>query len=371
MNLKKGLMIAFVAVILIGSLGLLIAIISSSQPAQNIKPPVSNTVSTPVVNNNNGENTGVLNPIDVNEYSFAVITEDDTIEMRNGLNDKIVIGLQRKIWSDINWSPDKKKISVLSELKSGHKDLHIYNTDTKQWIQASDYSTASNGIDSYFWLDSDTILFTQGEQPDHWLHRYKYSSGEILKLNKVNGKIVYSEIEKENIILQSNNNFSLYDIQGNLLIDLINIQDSTNSAIILNIETIVQSIDLNKFGILDKNGKFYKYSLDSAKGIEVKNASGVTPVCSLNEDAFIGYEYNDANNLLIISTVNTKQNLKKIVSEQLFADMNIENSEVKCVSNDRIIIKNNSTEGTRWLINLENDIIDLVQGKGMIDMDIN
>lgn len=365
-------MVALVAVIIIGALCLLILIISSMQPRKNNNiSPVSNPVSNSQIDTTIDPNIN-LNPLDTVEYNIAIVSADDTVELRNNLNDIIVIGLQRKSWLDIKWAPDKKKVAVLSNENAGFADLYIFNTDLKKWTQATDFSTASNGIDSYFWIDSDTILFTQGEQPDHWIHRYKNSSGEVLKLQKVDGKIVHAEANRDNIILQSSDDtFTLYNTNGELMTEFINLSDSANSGISLKIEEIIQSDDLNKFGILDQSGKFYKYAIDTAKAIEVKNASGVTPVCSLNEDVFIGYEYNQSNNFLAVVTVNTKQNLKKAISEQTFADLNIEKAEVKCVSEDRIIIKSNSESGERWFINLDNDIIELVQGKGAGDVDIN
>lgn len=224
---------------------------------------------------------------------YALITSDDTIAVIDNNSDLVFINLERKNWKNIKMSPDGKLISALSDSGNGVFDLNIFNTATKKWENVTSYSSLKNGVLSYVWLNNSVILFTQGLEPDLWLHSLNYSAGsQILKINRINGAEI--KINKDRTVLSvekkienAGSIFSLYDTKGNLLYALTNITDENNTALRINRvyfatsrnETILETEFVGVYNLFS-----HTIGNKTAKPVE---ANQVVPVCSFEDNSFL------------------------------------------------------------------------------------
>src|SRR5688572_4670612 len=112
---KKMILLAFITLVIVGSLCALFAAVSmitTPRPGTN-PPPTSFPVSS-------GQLPGNIITVGTDKnkiYKFATITTEDTIELRNGMGEKFIIGLDHRKWKDVKWAPNSILVSVLGETK--------------------------------------------------------------------------------------------------------------------------------------------------------------------------------------------------------------------------------------------------------------
>lgn len=300
--------------------------------------PVSTPVSSPVsfgLPENNSDRA----------LQFAIITSQSTIQIIFDDNEEQIINLSQYQWEDITISPNGRNIAVLGDpQQEGLFDLYIYNLDTETWTQSTSHRNEfeETGISSYIWLDDEIILYTQGQQPNHWLHTYEVASQERLKVQIVDGKLLSISPDKERLLFESIdedvNPFFFTTIQGEFMFrvnapDIQEIFFTTNENILF-----TNSVDPTSIRI--KKNFFGAEVFSQIEGSENKQI-----ICSTSEDI---YTYNTDDTQ--IESLSLDEDIFTPVIEYPFI-----NSTLYCFNS--FIIANDSFDETisNWyLLNIQN-----------------
>jgi hypothetical protein len=131
-------------------------------------------------------------PISETEYPYVGVRQDDTLAVAN--DEKIVvISLDHRNWQAPRWSPDGKFILALGtpdpQSTDVIYDLYVYELANNSWERITFFGDNGSGITGIAWRQDNTIVFTQGEGEDNWLHTYNLESGEIRKIIQVDGAL--------------------------------------------------------------------------------------------------------------------------------------------------------------------------------------
>lgn len=336
--------------VLIGVIGLLIAIVMLiliallSQLAMSGNGTNTPT-STPVSNAN-------VNIIDINNskggaFEYAMIRPDDTIELRNKVNERFIIGLQKKEWKSLQWSPDGKLISALGKSTDQIYDIYIYDITKKEWNQVTDYKNFNTGVDQYSWADNNTLLFTQGENPNRWLHRYNYVSKETLKVSNVTGDIVSASPDLKYLVIKSNESApEIYNAMG-LQVQVLNTIKNAETEAAIAFETINFFNNSEKILALDIYGDYYKFNLGDSTAVKTTLTSDYTITCSLSENSFNAYLV--TSNSVSYGIYSSREDLFNILGEESFKlSFEIDNQQSYC-ANGSVYLKLIFADGsTQW-----------------------
>lgn len=332
-----GLIISIVLLVLIVLLSLLNNTSGNSQIQNPVSNPVSSTVNIIDLNNPKG-----------GAFEFAVIRPDDTIELRNKINEKFIIGLEKRNWKEINWSPDSKLVSALGESKPGIYDIYIYNISRKEWNRVTDFQNFTSGVDNYVWIDNNTIFFTQGENPTRWIHRYNYISKETLKLANIAGDIVMISPNREYIVVKAQGTVpEVYNNQGtkiSVIDSVIDIEDSRPLAF----EELNFFSNSEKVLGLTTNDEYYKFNIGDVNAVKVSLNKEVIPLCSVSENTFYTFQKKGTTSLIIGSFASREDVLTVLIEENFRKQFNI-NRDLSYCANGTLYLKIEYTDGTnQW-----------------------
>jgi hypothetical protein len=165
-----------------------------SQPVSS-SPVASAPVSSAPVQNPVGNEAKSL------DLALASIAKDGTIRLYDKAEKELVINLSNKNWSQLQISPGRHYISVLSKTSPDTNDtnLQLYKFDLGKWEQVTAFGNTVGGIDRYFWIDEQTVLFTQ----EGWLHKLVANSGQITKVTRLDAQLVSVNLESKQLIVKS------------------------------------------------------------------------------------------------------------------------------------------------------------------------
>lgn len=343
MKNKKIILIGAIVVIIcvvVLVVVLLLAQLSNMNNTNTNNPPVSNAVSNPV------------NIIDLinspgGKFEYAVIRPDDTIELKNKMNERFIIGLEKRKWKSLNWSPDGKLVSALGQSVNNIYDIYIYNIDKKEWSRVTDYRNFSSGVDQYEWTDNNTILFTQGEVPNRWMHKFNYLSKEILKVSNIQGDIVGISPNLNYVVIKDSISApEIYDGSGIKLVTVANIKDFKTDAVIA-LESIEFFKDSDKILAKTTDNVYYKMNLGDTTAVATTLPEQYATLCSFSENAFAVYTI-DGNNLTY-AAFNSRDDLLNILIEEEFKKPFTINKELSYCLDNAVHLKVEFTDGTaKW-----------------------
>ncbi len=310
-------------------------------------PDTNNTtVSSPISNPD-------VNIIDLNNpkggaFEFAVIRPDDTIELRNKLNEKFIIGLEKRTWKSLEWSPDGKLIAVLGKSTDSIYDIYIYNLAQKGWSKATDFKNFNTGVDQFMWVENNTILFTQGENPTRWLHRFNYISKEILKVANITGDITAQSPDLKYIVIKANDSIpQVFNSAGELQEFPLGSMTDAETENPIALDQIMFFSNSEKAIAKDVYGDYYKFNLGDSTAVKTTVNKSNSLICSLTENSFSGYFI--TSNTLSYGSYSSRDNVFNILGEEAFKlSFTIDNNLSYC-ANGSIYLKLLFEDGTtQW-----------------------
>lgn len=298
-------------------------------------------------------------------YISAQIASDNTIKAINTDGGEETINIEQSSWQDIQWSPDGRIISVLRDDVDGIFNLYTFDTQTQEWLKVTSYETEGIGISSYIWATNNTLVFTQGEPGDIWIHRYNYKTGnEVIKVRPVNATIKDVTENGKNFLLfdstTGNKNYKVEDLDGNY---------SWNLQYINSFITPNQISPMPVF-LKDSLRVIYKYQrneliflpaltvIGSDTALLLNEDSGITPICGLSNRAVLGYVRNDdevTNDFVSFS-------LSSTVNKESLFQVNVDNQilESQCYSEDFFILKLENPQDVAWYA-FQNDQLNIIE----------
>ena len=313
MNGKKTIFIGITGIVI--ALVILAVILLLSQLSS---VPITNnsTVSNPVSDANN------VNIIDLNNpkggaFEYAVIRPDDTIELRNKLNEKFIIGLEKRSWRSLKWSPDGKLVAALGKSNGSIYDIYIYNLAKKEWTTATDFRNFNTGVDQFNWVENNTILFTQGENPTRWIHRFNYISKEILKVANITGNFVSQSPDLKYTVVKAEGNVpEIYNINGEKQDFPLGTMTDAETLNPIALEELKFFSNSQKVIAKDTFGDYYKFNLGDSTAVKTTINPAYKLACSLTENSFNGFF--STSNVLSYGTYSSKDNIFNILGEEAF-----------------------------------------------------
>lgn len=306
-------------------------------PSQIIVDP-ANPVSSPTGNNGN-TNIIKINPNSNIDFKYAMVTNEDTVELRNNIGEKQIIGLTHQNWKDPKWSPDNQLVSVLARTNGGNYDIYVYILSSKSWVQATNFSDQPSGVDSYVWTNNNILLFTQGTTPNRWLHRFNFvTRNEIVKLKRIEGNITSISPDRNNLVVLDNNIYSIYSTDGIKLSTLENLKDQTNKLISVNEVSINK--DSTKMLLVDSNNKLHKSDLLGKTVVSVDPKSDFTNVCNFNTNLYLGYTFNAQTQTIKSLTVNVLENSASVLAQTTLKNvLSIYQEQSSCFETNSVLLK--------------------------------
>lgn len=199
------------AAVLLGSLP------SGSGNANNTSSTSSTTISVPA------QLVGLQDPAIAAKYFLAAIKPDDTVVVINPNDqEEIVVNLDKRQWQKPRWSPDGKLLAVLGVTDDVRLvyDIFIYDLVRAKWSQVTNYASLGFGVDGYAWLDASRLMFTQGPEGNHWLHRFDYRNQETRKEFSLAEVLVEVQLSNQQLITKSatGNQWVVYSFKGDPLV---------------------------------------------------------------------------------------------------------------------------------------------------------
>jgi len=334
MSHKKLIIIAFIIFIITTTLCILISL-AQTGTSDNI----SNNPSSYPLSYTKPDNIIKISSNNYTGSKYAVITRDDTIELKNEVGDKFIIGLDHRQWKNIKWSPDNNLIGILGKDDFNKYDLYIYNIANQIWFKATNFEKFDTGIESFEWNNNQTVLFIQGVNPDRWLNRFNYASqSEILKLSRIfQGNIISISKDRKYLLVQNNLQFTLIDNSGGIITSFDNIIDDKGDK--LNISNVILSQDNDKLLLQTLSGEIYKLELGSNRAINITLKDKFNSICDINEDVFLGYNYNKEQKNLSILNLNIKEQQLTNSAEILLKNFdNINLDKTQCYDNNNLLL---------------------------------
>lgn len=166
--------------------------VGSSPTGNNVTPPVTSApvASQPLVS-----------------YMYAGIGSDGTIRTFAANNSETVISLDQKNYQSLQISPNRRFVSSLggSSAVSDDKNLYLYDLTTAKWEALTVFDKGTTGINGYFWVGPENILFVQGG----WLHELNISSRGITKLFKAAGTLVAVDNSSKRLMFRASIDWDL------------------------------------------------------------------------------------------------------------------------------------------------------------------
>lgn len=163
---------------------------------------------------------GLQDPETAKKYPITGVKTDGTVVVINATDkQEIVLTLENKKWRSPKWSPDGKLIAVLGltdEAKSVY-DIFIYDLVKAEWRQATNHVSIGVGVDSLAWFSDAKLVYTQGGQGNHWLHRYDYVNQETRKEFQIDDLIIAVHPELQRFIFKKigdSPEFAIYGFNG-------------------------------------------------------------------------------------------------------------------------------------------------------------
>jgi hypothetical protein len=366
MKSKKIILVFMIVLAILGAFCLLIMLLNIISPTQNenLNNNNNNPISSPV---SSPDNIIKIPLNDRTAYKYVEITTDDTILMKNDKGEKIVINLERKNWKNLKWSPDGKKVSVLGNTGEGIFNMFIFDLYSENWTKITNYLSNDSGILSYFWKDSSTILYVAKTDSNLWLHSFNYTSGELLKLNIIQGVINDVSNNKKRIILKSTvtgseiPNFYITDGSGVLIYKFDKIANEKGRLLV--ITDVIFSRDPDKL-LLETTflGNTFLYEADfgSIVAKPIDSLLSFNSLCTTDEAKFLGYDYvTTENNLKIISLDISNLNFKTIVEKNFDTAITIIPDKTVCVEDGSVLLNLTVAGKNTWYV-LNNDKIEEV-----------
>lgn len=357
---KKIVFIGIIVLIILIVVCFVILLLSQiTQTTNTTTNPTSNPVSTQV------------NVIDLNNspggaFDYAVIRPDDTIELRNKLNAKFIIGLEKREWKSIQWSPNGDLVAVLGKSTANIYDIYIYNLLQKEWSKATDYKNFETGVEDYSWVENNTILFTQGSVPNKWLHKFNYLSKETLKVSNITGEILSTSPDLKYVVIKSEESAPLiYDDSGLQAYALNNIKDA-ESGNLLAFNSVEFFEGSEKILAQDFFGSYYKFNLGDNVAVKTSLASDYTTVCSLTENSFNAFL--NTSNSLVYGNYSSRDDLFNILGEESFKLSFTVDKDLSYCTNGEIFLKLEFADGTtQWY----KQVATTLEADGVLDGNID
>lgn len=293
------------------------------------------------------------------KYTYAAITNEDTIKLFDELGNELVINLEHRQWSDIKWSKDKNFISAIGKDTSELDNLHLYTIETGLWEQVTNYEDSS--VEQQVWQTDNNIFYTQGISPERWIHRFRErAKSELFKLIKTDGRI--EEISQNfNKVIVSPTQISetgsateniggewigyIADGREDWILSEIRSDSELLTESTLNILDVLFSTNSEKILITALNDEgtiqYYKTLWGSNLAIEIDGTQlGYTPVCAVNEDVFMGYRLDPDAMILEIINYNIKTETSISLAEFELPDESIlEEESINCYDTNNLLVK--------------------------------
>ena len=309
------------------------------------------SVERPISYPSNPENIINVELEEKKEFNFAVVTENDTIELRNRLGDKQIITLENKNWKDLKWSTDNQNLTVLGESSEGIYDIFIYNINSKSWSNLTNYKASESGVTSYLWSDSENIYFKQGIGSESWVHNLNINSlsNGVIKVKQKEGELYKISPDKKTLLLKFDSQFNFITLEGEdlstiIYIKVVTLQGEELNEILKNIY-FVDNSDSLIFETL--SGKLAEGSRDEISAKEI-NSGGIEILCQTDENSLVGYKFEDSK--LIVNTLSLES--FKINGKEVFEDVSAKVLTDKsiCYNSDETLIYLES-ENSKWVVN--------------------
>jgi hypothetical protein len=200
---KIGLLIAvFVACVAVSLV--ILAMSGVKLPSANLDDQQGQTPTQTGENERNWRYGGIRA-----DGSLALIDKDDV---------EVVIDLQDRKWQSPSFDPRGAAFAVLSETAENIYDIYTYNFAKSELRRDTFYGDGAQGITGYFWDDSGHIYFTQGVEPDNWLHRYDFENREVRKLFRTFGRLVNVDYVNDQLLFaidtQDSREYELTNLDG-------------------------------------------------------------------------------------------------------------------------------------------------------------
>lgn len=337
---KKLIIISLVGLILLVALCMLLFVLAGAFNRSINKP-----VSYP-------DNPG--NIIDIGSetkemFSFAVITNTDTIELRNRVNERTIINLENRKWKDLKWSPNNKNISVLGESKAGIYDLYLYSLENKTWQRITNYLNLENGITSYGWVDGTNIYLKQGPEQDSWVHRLNIESlaNGVIKVFKRDGEIYKIGQGRSTIVLKNTSGFAFFNLVGDEInsmnqIAIISGKSASGTETILDLFFTKNS---EQVIYVTPSGNILA-DVTSKEGLRLET-SAFNIICTKDTSEIYGYSQEGS----ILSYIESNSEDDSIVNK-ITLDLNrtytVNPSASICYNSKNLLIAINLTDISRW-----------------------
>jgi hypothetical protein len=258
----------------------------SSNQNNNIQININNASNTTnPISQSKPNDIYEISHLDLSGYTYAYISNDDTIIISNTLGAKVTINLERRKWQNIQWSTDGQLLSVLGKSRDNIFDIYIFNIKLKTWKRATDFTKSSVGVSDYFWAAPRKVYFIQGEGNDSWLHSLDYVSEEILKTEKVEGDITAKSQNNKYFVVSNGNVHTIFNTLGKKVTVVQNIYDSADTEKMYKKSEIMGITDAGKIIFKHDDQIYAKSEIGSL--ISTKLNIGdleLTSICIINED---------------------------------------------------------------------------------------
>lgn len=356
MQKSKGLIIlSFVSVVIITALVLLLVFIQNI--GKNSVIPISYIKNDP--------NVIRIVSKELEKFTYATVSPEDTIVLKDLSGEERIINLERKNWNNIKWSPDGTLISVKGTSEEGKENLFIFNMATEKWSQVTNFSDYK--IENYTWVSNDELVFIQGVEPDKWLHTYSYTAnGQAIKVNRVSGEFIKTNnIGNILIFKESDDSFTLRDINGESIINTKDLTLSKTSSDDLKVIKDVESLAIpSEVAIVNDKGEFFIYDIVDKILTKFEDSKLGNKFICATENSFKTFAVDD-NKLIAYFADKAKLKLD-FVNTVINVNQDSMLSLVKC-SNTNYLIKEVSGE-IKWFDNSE--FPELIILEGDLDVDV-
>lgn len=281
--------------VICGLISLIISLVNSSGFFQSNSSSTSSSVSS--------DETTKTKQITA-DHKLVGIRKDDTLAVLKDNGDEVVINLAHYKWHDPLWSTDGKLVSVLgqSNVRKTISDIYLYDLSLDKWKAVTTFVTsATTGVTGSAWIGTTTLAFTQGTDPNNWLHEYDYVNNEITKIFRAPGTLESFSTTAQRYLFSKNvgtdaspdYRITITDIQGNE-VRAFTAGDFLSGARLISARWGKGQQDLVFNLYLQGVTKQYVWTADSDI-IQVVDASpAVEVVCYLDGDNYLTH-YSDGN----------------------------------------------------------------------------
>ncbi len=378
---SKVLVIAFVVIVVA-----LVALMALVAPQAGTNPGTTQTTTPPDV-------VTIDNPVKATDYPYIGIKNNDTLVVANVLDKSLVISLDHRKWTQATWSPDGKTIVAegRADIASAKPiyDLYAYTLSTNTWTRLTFFGDDDTGVTGYAWRPDGTLVFTQGVDPNDFVHSYNLQSSELTKLFRVGGSLQMYSGDSGLFVIKANvgsadkpaYNFDLYKADGTILQSFTSQPMAVPPVRLLN---IYRGRTTNEFLIsklIDKAGNSITYqtwSLDNPKLTDqilyMPAAASTTsttpaetpakiplayiPLCPVSDLLYSAYVYaNPADGFDVISFPFVSDSTSAVYSTEATATLAkaiaVDSTKISCGKTATVLpVTYNNTDGpvTSWYV---------------------